>query len=145
TRMGGGDKALMQLGQGTLLDRIIERLRPQTNVILLNANGDAARFAHFSLEVVPDTIEDWPGPLAGVLAGLDWAAARGYEHIITVAADTPFVPHDLVERLTEEATSQMVPIALAASRDENGSLRRHPTFGLWPVRVRDDLRAQLEA
>ena len=145
TRMGGGDKALMQLGQGTLLDRIIERLRPQTNVILLNANGDAARFAHFSLEVVPDTIEDWPGPLAGVLAGLDWAAARGYEQIITVAADTPFVPHDLVERLAEEATSQMVPIALAASRDENGSLRRHPTFGLWPVRVRDDLRAQLEA
>src|SRR5690606_8798296 len=86
-----------------------------------------------------------PGPLAGVLAGLDWAAEHGFDEVITIAADTPFFPLDLVARLKGAATDQMVPIALAASRDENGAPRRHPTFGLWPVSVREDLRAQLAA
>ncbi|WP_233713847.1 molybdenum cofactor guanylyltransferase MobA [Aquamicrobium zhengzhouense] len=145
TRMGGGDKALLKLGKETLLDHILTRLRPQTSVILLNANGDAQRFKEYGLDVIPDTVEDWPGPLAGVLAGLEWAFAHGHEKLISVAADTPFVPDDLVESLEQAAQSQMVPVALAASRDENGSLRRHPTFGLWPVSIRADLRAQLEA
>ena len=109
----------------------------------LNANGEPSRFAEFGLAVIPDTIEGYAGPLAGVLAGLDWAAGEGASHIVTVAADTPFFPADLVARLTEAAHAQATPIALAATPDPDRGVARHPTFGLWPVDLRDDLRAAL--
>ncbi|SMX44382.1 molybdenum cofactor guanylyltransferase MobA [Actibacterium lipolyticum] len=140
TRMGGGDKGLKVVGGKRLLDHVIERLSPQCAPIALNANGDPARFAEFALPVLPDSIADHPGPLAGVLAGLDWAAGIGATHVVSAAADTPFFPADLVARLSEQAGG----FALAASRDADGKLWRQPTFGLWPVALRDDLRGALE-
>lgn len=152
TRMGGGDKGLLPLGEDTLLDHVIDRLSPQVDAIALNANGDPARFDAFGLPVVPDSIDGFPGPLAGVLAGLDWAAKKGAETIVTVAADTPFFPTDLVAHLQDVADGMDHPLVLAAtprgqektkSMSKSG-LIRHPTFGLWPVALRDDLRAALE-
>ena len=99
TRMGGGDKGLLPLGEARLLDHVVGRLAPQVAALALNANGDGARFAAYGLPVVPDSLAGFPGPLAGVLAGLDWAAERGAELVVTAAADTPFFPRDLVERL----------------------------------------------
>jgi molybdopterin-guanine dinucleotide biosynthesis protein A len=144
TRMGGGDKGLLPLGDTPILARVIARLEPQVSHIALNANGDPARFARFGLPVLPDSIADFPGPLAGVLAGLDWAAGEGAEAIVTVAADTPFFPTDLVTRLQAAAEAQGVPIALAATPDPERGKVRHPTFGLWPVALRHDLRQALE-
>lgn len=140
TRMGGGDKGLLKLGGRTLLDQVADRLEPQVFEVALNANGDASRF-NTSLPVIADSIADFAGPLAGVLAGLDWAASRGHSHIVTAAADTPFFPCDLVPRLLLAA--EEAPIALAAT-PEKGRINRHPTFGLWPVELRNDLRAALE-
>jgi len=136
-RMGGGDKALRMLGGATLLERVIERLRPQVDALLLNANGDPSRFARFALPVVPDSIPGFAGPLAGVLAGLDWAAAQGpdYPYIVSVATDAPFLPDDLVMRLTNGLMEAGADLACAASGG-----RVHPVFGLWPVRLREDLR-----
>ncbi len=142
TRMGGGDKGLRVIGGRRLIDLVIERLAPQCGQLALNANGDPARFADLGLPVLPDGLPDHPGPLAGVLAGLDWAAEQGAHSIVTAAADTPFFPRDLVERLREAAGTS--GLALAASPDEDGRLRRHPTFGLWPVALRADLREALE-
>jgi len=143
TRMGGGDKGLLRLGGGTLLSHVIERLEPQVAGLALNANGDAARFEHFGLPVLPDTIEGFAGPLAGVLAGLDWAAAQGVDSIVTAAADTPFFPCDLVPRLMLESEGMAAPLVLAATPDPKRGQARHPTFGLWPVVLRDDLRVAL--
>ena len=140
TRMGGGDKGRLTIGGQSLLELVIARLAPQVAGMALNANGDPDRFADTGLPVLPDTISDYPGPLAGVLAGLDWAAEQGATHIVTAAADTPFFPADLVPRLLLAAETESKPIALA--RTENG---RHPTFGLWPVALRDDLRQSLES
>ncbi len=139
-RMGGGDKGLLQLGGKSLIDRVMERLEPQVAEMAVNANGDPARF-DLRLPIIPDSIEDFPGPLAGVLAGMDWAAARGHEHIVTAAADTPFFPCDLVPQLL--LASEQAPVALAATPDGD-RMARHPTFGLWPVDLRDDLREALE-
>lgn len=152
TRMGGGDKGLLRLGGKTLLDRVIARLAPQVRGLVLNANGDPARFAGFGLPVAPDNVEGHPGPLAGVLAGLDWAAGQGAPTIVTAAADTPFFPADLVPRLVAASAGQRHPLVLATTpRAGGGALKsggggkvnRHPTFGLWPVALRDDLRAAL--
>jgi molybdopterin-guanine dinucleotide biosynthesis protein A len=137
-RMGGGDKGLLPLGSSTILGHVIDRLAPQVAGLALNANGEQDRFASFGLPVVSDSIDGFAGPLAGVLAGLDWAAARGADHIVTAAADTPFFPADLVPRLLMAAEDQGHPIALG--RTDNG---RHPTFGLWPVALREDLRIAL--
>ncbi|MDV4145027.1 molybdenum cofactor guanylyltransferase MobA [Shimia sp. FJ5] len=146
TRMGGGDKGRLEIGGQSLLDRVIDRLGAQVAGLALNANGDAARFADTGLPVLPDTLPDHPGPLAGVLAGLDWAAEQGADRIVTAAADTPFFPTDLVARLEAEAVGMEAPLVLAASRDaETGKIWRQPTFGLWPVELRDDLRAALES
>lgn len=139
TRMGGGDKGHLMLGGRTILSRVIERLGPQVADMALNANGDPQRFAGDGLPVLPDTVGGHVGPLAGVLAGMDWAAARGATHVVSAAADTPFFPCDLVPRLLLAAESGGKPIALAATADG-----RQPTFGLWPVALRDDLRAALE-
>ena len=138
TRMGGGDKALRTLGGETLLDRVIARLGPQCGALALNANGDPARFADLGLPVLADPLPDHPGPLAGVLAGMDWAAEAGAEAIVTVAADTPFLPADLVARLAAPGG-----LALAASPDAEGRVWTHPTVGLWPVALRHDLRRAL--
>jgi molybdopterin-guanine dinucleotide biosynthesis protein A len=140
TRMGGGDKGLLPLGDGTILDHVIDRLGPQVGGMALNANGDPGRFAGLGLAVLPDESDERPGPLGGVLAGLDWAAGQGAGTIVTAAADTPFLPRDLVARLTDAAAPS--GLALAATREE-GRTVRHPTFGLWPVALRDDLREAL--
>ncbi|WP_108484842.1 molybdenum cofactor guanylyltransferase MobA [Oceaniglobus ichthyenteri] len=134
-RMGGGDKGLLPLGAGTILSHVVARLEPQVAGLALNANGDPSRFATLGLPVLPDSIDGFVGPLAGVLAGLDWAAEQGGDHIVTAAADTPFFPCDLVARLCAAGPG----IVLAATADG-----RHPTFGLWPVALRDDLRAALQ-
>ncbi|WP_121634438.1 molybdenum cofactor guanylyltransferase MobA [Tropicibacter alexandrii] len=146
TRMGGGDKGLLPLKGARVLDHVIARLRPQVGAMALNANGDAGRF-DLGLPVIPDSIPGFAGPLAGVLAGMDWAAGQGAESIVTVAADTPFFPTDLVARLSAEGSG--IPV-LAATKGEaqtksksKSGLIRHPTFGLWPVALRDDLRAAL--
>ena len=135
-RMGGGDKGRLTIGGREIISRVIDRLRPQVAELVLNANGDPARFDDLGLPVVPDSIEGFAGPLAGVLAGLDWAAGQGATHIATAAWDTPFFPQDLVARLEAEPG----PITLA--RTPEG---RHPTFGLWPVALRADLRTELLA
>lgn len=142
-RMGGGDKGRLPIAGVPLIERVIGRLRPQVGPMALNANGDAARFEDLGLPVLPDSIAEHPGPLAGVLAGLDWAAGLGAEQIVTVAADTPFYPSDLVARLAETAQVTGAPIVLAATPDPKRGQVRHPTFGLWPVRLRDDLREAL--
>ncbi|MCA0869210.1 molybdenum cofactor guanylyltransferase MobA [Seohaeicola saemankumensis] len=144
TRMGGGDKGLLALGRGTLLDHVIDRLEPQVAGLALNANGDPSRFDRFRPPVLPDSIEGYAGPLAGVLAGLDWAAEQGAETIVTAAADTPFFPPDLVPQLLLAAEGMEHPLALAATPDPERGVARHPTFGLWPVALRDDLRAALQ-
>lgn len=143
SRMGGGDKGLLDLAGQSLLDRVIARLAPQVAGLALNANGDAARFAQFRLPVLSDSVEGFVGPLAGVLAGLDWAAEQGAETIVTAAADTPFFPCDLVPRLLMAAEGMAHPLALAATPDPRRGTARHPTFGLWPVALRDDLREAL--
>jgi molybdopterin-guanine dinucleotide biosynthesis protein A len=137
-RMGGGDKGLLPLGDTTILDRVVGRLGRQVSPLALNANGDPARFARFGLPVLGDSVAGYPGPLAGVLAGLDWAAALGLDAVVTVAADTPFFPEDLVVRLGHAAETAGTPVVLAAT-----SSGRHPTFGLWRVDLRGDLRRSL--
>lgn len=142
-RMGGGDKGRLTVAGRPLLDRVIARLDPQVSQIALNANGAPERFADLGLPVVADSVSGHPGPLAGVLAGLDWAAAVGAGHVVTVAADTPFFPADLVRRLRAAAEAGGAPIALAATPDERRGTVRHPTFGFWSVELREDLRAAL--
>jgi molybdenum cofactor guanylyltransferase len=141
TRMGGGDKGLRVVGGRRLMDHVLDRLGPQVGTLAINANGDPARLAELGLPVLADSLPDHPGPLAGVLAGLDWAAGIGAQAIVTAAADTPFFPRDLVARLV--ATAGPSGLCLAASPDEDGRMQRHPTFGLWPVALRDDLRSAL--
>lgn len=140
TRMGGGDKALLPLAGQVMLARVIGRATAQCGALALSANGDAARFADYGLPVLADSVPGHAGPLAGVLAGLDWAAAQGADHIVSLAADTPFFPQDLVARLWSARGAQ--GLALAATRVGDRVLYQ-PTFGLWPVDLRDDLRAAL--
>lgn len=139
-RMGGGDKALLKIGGETILDRVLARFGPQCSGMLLNANGDPARFARFKLPVVADDIPDFAGPLAGILAGLDWLAANapGTEWMASVPGDCPFVPRDVVPRLHEARVAKGKTLACAKSGDW-----RHPVAGLWPVALRADLRHAL--
>ena len=139
-RMGGGDKPMRQIGGRTILERVIARLGPQCDGLVLNANGDPARFAKFGLPVIPDTIEDFPGPLAGILAGLDWAAANRPDAawILSAAADCPFLPRDLVARLHRARMENDAQLAVAASGGQS-----HPVIGLWSVALRDQLRHAL--
>jgi len=141
-RMGGGDKARIEIGGVTILDRVLATLSAQTTGIIINANGDPKRFADTGCTVVPDNVEGHPGPLAGILAGLDWLAAQnnGIEWLVSVPGDCPFLPDDLVERL-HAARRQMgagVPLACARSGEW-----RHPVVGLWPLALREDLRKAL--
>lgn len=134
-RMEGPEKSLLKLGDKPLLGHVADRLKKQTPQIILNANGDTSRFLQFGLEVQADTVEGFAGPLAGVLAGMRWAATNSEAtHLITAAADTPFFPKNYVSEMQMHAQEQNAEIALASS---NG--RRHPTFGLWPVKLADAL------
>jgi len=136
-RMGGGDKGLSVLGGRALMERIIERARPQVSTLIINANGDIERFRNYGLDVTPDVIEGFAGPLAGVLTGLEWAAANTpqVQWVATFAIDAPFVPVDLVERLAAAVAKDGADLACARSDG-----RAHPVFGLWPVRLSADLR-----
>ncbi len=136
-RMGGGDKALRLLDGRTLLDHVIDRVRPQVAALVLNANGDPARFARFGLPVVADSIAGFAGPLAGILAGLDWTAANRPDCpvVVSVATDAPFLPADLVARLVEGMVAAEAELACAASDGQP-----HPVIGLWPVHLREALR-----
>jgi len=138
TRLGGGDKTLLPLGEGRILDHVLARLRSQVADVALNANGDAARFAAYDLPVIPDSVAGFPGPLAGILAAMDWAAGRDAHSVVTVAGDTPFFPPDLVARLGEAGQGKSACPVIAATAEG-----WHPIFGLWPVGLRDDLRAAL--
>ena len=144
TRMGGGDKGLLRIGGDTLMGHVIARLDPQVANLAINANGDPARFASLRLPILPDSIDGFAGPLAGVLAGLDWAATQGADTIVTAAADTPFFPCDLVPMLQLASEGMTHPLVLAATPDPERGQARHPTFGLWPVALREDLRAALK-
>lgn len=146
SRMGGGDKCLLDLDGEPILAHVISRLSPQVDRLALNANGDPERFLAFGLPILPDGVEGHAGPLAGVLAGMDWAAGQGMDVIVTAAADTPFFPRDLVTRLIRSARDGDMPLAMAVTPRGNGAgFDRHPTFGLWDVALREDLRAALRA
>jgi molybdenum cofactor guanylyltransferase len=141
-RMGGGDKGLIRIGGATILERALARLGPQCDGVVINANGDPARLARFALPVVADDIEGFAGPLAGILAGLDWLAANapGIEWLASVPGDCPFLPRDLVRRLHAARAAAGVPLACATSGEW-----RHPVVGLWPVDLRADLRRAVTA
>jgi molybdopterin-guanine dinucleotide biosynthesis protein A len=139
-RMGGGDKPLRMLAGRPLLRHVLDRVSPQVAAMVLNANGDPARFADHALPVVPDGLPDNPGPLAGVLAALDWAAERRPDlpWVLTAPGDCPFLPFDLAERLHAAREAARVPLACAATEG-----RTHPPVGLWPVSLRAALRDAL--
>jgi molybdopterin-guanine dinucleotide biosynthesis protein A len=139
-RMGGGDKGLLELAGRPMLGHVICRLRAQVGAIVINANGDASRFAAFGLPVVPDTVAGFVGPLAGVLAGMRWSAVNAPDArwIVTAAGDAPLLPSDLVARLMAAVEGRPGSIALAQSHGE-----LHPVIGLWPVALADDLEEQL--
>jgi molybdopterin-guanine dinucleotide biosynthesis protein A len=138
--MGGGDKPRTSIGGTTILSRVLERMRPQCTCLILNANGDPARFADTGLPVIADDVPDFAGPLAGILAGLDWAAANapGVDDVASVPGDCPFLPRDLVARLHRARAESGRPLACARSGEW-----RHPVVGLWPVALRADLRHAL--
>jgi molybdopterin-guanine dinucleotide biosynthesis protein A len=139
-RMGGGDKPMRRIGGRTILARVLARLQPQCDGLILNANGDPARFAMFGLPVIADTVENFPGPLAGILAALDWAAANRPEvsWVLSAAADCPFLPRDLVARLHRARAERNAQLAVAASAGQS-----HPVIGLWSVALREELRHAL--
>jgi molybdopterin-guanine dinucleotide biosynthesis protein A len=139
-RMGGGDKPMQIIGGRSILERVIARLKPQCDGLVLNANGDPARFAAFGLAVLADNVANFPGPLAGILAALDWAAAHrpDVEWVLSTAADCPFLPHDLVARLHTARATEDADLAVASSGGQS-----HPVIGLWRVDLRQALRHAL--
>ncbi|MGH6677758.1 MAG: molybdenum cofactor guanylyltransferase MobA [Bradyrhizobium sp.] len=139
-RMGGGDKPMRKIAGHTILERVIARLKPQCSELTLNANGDPARFAAFALPIVADGVADFPGPLAGILAALDWAAVNrpDVKWMLSAAADCPFLPRDLVLRLDHARATDNAELAVAASGGQS-----HPVIGLWGVGLRDELRHAL--
>jgi molybdopterin-guanine dinucleotide biosynthesis protein A len=141
-RMGGGDKARITIGGVTILQRVLACITPQCARLVINANGDPARFADTRLTVVADSVPNFAGPLAGILAGLDWAAAHAAEceWMASVPGDCPFLPPDLVARLHAARSAVGTPLACARSGEW-----RHPVVGLWPVALREDLRRALVA
>lgn len=140
-RMGGGDKCLRLLAGQPILERIVERVRPQIAALVLNANGDPARFASYGLPVAADVVEGFVGPLAGVLTGMEWAAAHApqCEWLASFAGDAPFVPLDLAARLRASVAAEGAELACAVSDGQT-----HPVFGLWRIDLRRDLRRAIE-
>ena len=141
-RMGGADKAQIEIGGATILQRVLDRIRPQCSRVMLNTNADPERFLGTGLPVVADSVPDFPGPLAGILAGLDWLAAQnnGVEWMLSVPGDCPFLPDDLVERLHEARRERGAGVALACAHSGEW---RHPVVGLWPLALRANLRRAL--
>jgi molybdenum cofactor guanylyltransferase len=139
-RMGGGDKPMRMIAGRTIVDRVITRLKPQCGELILNANGDPARFAAFGLPVVADSVADFPGPLAGILAGLDWVAMHCPDAtwMLSAAGDCPFLPRDLVARFAAARAAEDAELAVAASGGQS-----HPVIGLWKVALREELRHAL--
>ncbi len=139
-RMGGGDKARLRIGGATILQRVLACIAPRCERVIINANGDPARFADTGLPVVADSVPDFAGPLAGILAGLDWAAthAQDCQWLLSVPGDCPFLPKDLVARLHKARIAAGTPLACARSGEW-----RHPVVGIWPVALREDLRRAL--
>jgi molybdenum cofactor guanylyltransferase len=139
-RMGGGDKPMREIGGKSILARVVARLAPQCDGLILNANGDPARFASFGLPVIADSVADFPGPLAGILAALDWTATNrpDIEFVLSTAGDCPFLPRDLVARLHQARAEQSAQLAVAASDGQS-----HPVIGLWSVGLREQLRHAL--
>jgi molybdopterin-guanine dinucleotide biosynthesis protein A len=138
--MGGGDKPLFKIDGVTILERVLARFAPQCSGVIINANGDPARFAALNLPVVADNVPGFVGPLAGILAGLDWAASHRPDiaYVASVPGDCPFLPRDLVVRLHAARREAGLPLACARSGDW-----RHPVVGIWPVDLRADLRRAL--
>ena len=140
SRMGGGDKSLMPLHGRSLLSYVLDRIKPQASHLLINSNSDPALFGEFGLPVRPDTLPDRPGPLAGILTGLLWAAEHNATHMVTVPCDTPFLPHDLVARLSGDMLRSCADIAVARDPEQV-----HPVIAVWPVSLATQLAADLEA
>lgn len=141
-RMGGGDKAKIEINGISILDRVLATLSAQCVDIVINANGDPERFADAGVPVIPDSVEGFAGPLAGILAGLDWLTAQntGVEWMLSVPGDCPFLPDDLVERLHAARRKMGTGVPLACARSGEW---RHPVVGLWPLALREDLRKAL--
>ncbi len=139
-RMGGADKMRIRIGGAAILDRVLSRLRPQCIRLVLNAAGDATRFADTGLAVIADSVPDYGGPLAGILAGLDWVASEAPEiaWVVSAPSDCPFLPPDLVARLHQARLTADAQLACASSGE-----RRHPVVALWAVALREDLRRAL--
>lgn len=143
-RMGGGDKGLLMLGKTTIIERVIDKILPQVGSLAININGDSSRFPDYKLPIIPDSIKGYLGPLSGILAGMEWAFKNGNRYIATVAADTPFLPDDFIKRLHTMVKSKNLNIGIAASRILSGDdVFIHPTFGIWEVALKDDLRDAL--
>jgi molybdopterin-guanine dinucleotide biosynthesis protein A len=139
-RMGGGDKARIKIGGTTILQRVLSGIEPQCSRVIINANGDPVRFADTGLPIVADSVPDFAGPLAGILAGLDWTATNAPDHewLLSVPGDCPFLPNDLTTRLHQARAAADTRLACARSGEW-----RHPTVGIWPVALREDLRHAL--
>ena len=143
-RMGGGDKGLLMLGETSIIERVIDKILPQVGSLAININGDSSRFPDYKLPIIPDSIKGYLGPLSGILAGMEWSFKNGNRYIATVAADTPFLPDDLIKRLHAMVKSKNLNIGIAASRILSGDdVFIHPTFGIWEVALKDDLRDAL--
>ena len=143
-RMGGIDKGRLKIGDASILEIIIECLNFQLDKIVLNANGDLTRFSDLEIDVIPDTIKGYVGPLAGILSGLRFAEQNGFSSILTVASDTPFFPVDLLSKLSNVSPQQSALISIAATKQKD-KLIRHPTFGLWSVSLADDLEKNIQS
>lgn len=139
-RMGGGDKPMRRIAGRSMLARVIDRITPQCEMLILNANGDAGRFAALGQPVVADSVSDFPGPLAGILAGLDWAAEHrpDLRWVLSAPGDCPFLPRDLTERMHRVLSKENAQLAMASSDGQN-----HPVVGLWDVALRHELRNAL--
>lgn len=145
SRMQGPEKTLINLMGKPLIEHVIHRLKPQVADIVINANGSPDRFEKFALSIIHDSYDGNLGPLAGILSGLIWAQENGFQKIVSVAGDTPFFPTDLVQSLITVAIKKQAQIVLAATKDKKNNFRRHPTFGLWPVSLTEDLHTALNA
>ena len=143
-RMGGIDKGRLKIGDASILEIIIKCLNFQLDKIVLNANGDLTRFSDLEIDVIPDTIKGYVGPLAGILSGLRFAEQNGFSSILTVASDTPFFPVDLLSKLSNVSPQQSALISIAAT-EQKDKLIRHPTFGLWSVSLADDLEKNIHS
>lgn len=143
SRMGGQGKAFCRLGGRCLIDWVVERLEPQVSLLAINSNSDLDVLAGRGWKVLGDSIAGQPGPLAGILTAMEWAAGQGAEAVITAPVDTPFLPGDLVPQLLLAAERSQKGLAMAAVSDASGQIILHPTCGVWPVALAAELRGAI--